>query len=315
MKKPHVLTLPTKKVSVLVGGLLVLTLLVTTQIFPISNWVSAQLAGQSLTVSPPSQEVAVNPGDTTTVRTKLRNSSSNSLPIKVSIQDFTASGEEGQVALEANSPYSVATWTKVTPSSFKLAPGEEQEVTATIQVPQDAAGGRYGSIIFSVEGEAQEGAAAVSQQIASLFLVRIAGPATEELRITEIQAPNFSEFGPIPFSLKFLNTGNVHVKTYGIVSVTNFFGQKVADIVVPGTNVFPDAARNIRASLDKKFLIGPHTATAVMYYGTTENQTLTASTSFFVFPVRIALGALAVLFVLFLMRKRLFKAIRAITKG
>ena len=316
MKHPRIASsLPLQKVNLYALLLLLIIAGLLLSFFPFKSWVNAQLAGQSLQISPPSQEVTVDPGQTTAVTATLRNASNEPLPIAVRIEDFTATGEEGQVALEAGSPYSVATWTTVTPATFTLGPGEEQEVRAEITVPEDAAGGRYGSIVFSVESEEEGGTAAVSQQIASLFLVRITGPATEAMQLTEFQVPNFSEFGPIPFTMKFNNTGNVHVKTYGLISVTNVLGQKVADIVVPATNVFPGAARNIRASLNQKFLLGPHTATAVMYYGSTENQTLTATASFFVFPTRIALIVLGVLVLLFLLRKRLHKALRALTKG
>ncbi len=279
------------------------------------QWVIAQNSGQTLEVSPPSQEVNADPGQTITVTAKIRNRSSGSLPIAVRVEDFTASGEEGQVALSSASPWSVASWTKVSPQSFMLYAGEEQEITATISVPKDAAGGRYGSFVFGVESKADPNAASLSQQIASLFLVRISGPVNEVLELTDFTAPAFSEFGPIPFSMKFINKGNVHVKTYGIVGVTNMFGQKAADIVVPGTNVFPQASRIVTAQLNKRFLFGPHTATAVMYYGNTENQTLTATETFFVFPVKIAGIILGIIFILFLMRKRLGKALRILFKG
>lgn len=282
----------------------------------LKNWVTAQTVGQALEVSPPSQELTVDPGKTTTVTTRVRNQSTTSLPIAVHIEDFTAAGDEGQVQLSTGSPYSVVSWTKVSPQTFTLGPGEEQTVTATIAVPKDAAGGRYGSFVFAVQPGTTPGknAALVSQQIASLFLLRIAGPVNENLILTKLQAPSFSEFGPIPLQLQFTNNGNVHVKTYGLINVRDALGHKVADIVVPGTNVFPQASRNINASLSKTFLIGPYTATALMYYGS-QNQVLTATATFFVFPVRIAAVILGVIIILFLLRKRLKKALRALTRG
>src|SRR5947208_1235838 len=72
----------------------------------------AQDAGQGLEVSPPSQEVTVDPGGTIMVKAKIRNPGNNTLPIQVHIEDFTAKGNEGQVELTANSPYSIAACTK-----------------------------------------------------------------------------------------------------------------------------------------------------------------------------------------------------------
>jgi hypothetical protein len=157
----------------------------------------------------------------------------------------------------------------------------------------------------------QPGSASISQQIASLFLVKVSGQVDEKLSISAFSAPSFSEFGPITFDIKFANKGNIHVKPYGLVNVTDMFGNKTADIIVPGENTFPQAERVIKATLDKQFLIGPYTARALMYYGA-ENQSLDATTTFFVFPTRIALMALGVLVVIFLLRKRLKKSMKAL---
>lgn len=283
-------------------------------IFSVRTFVSAQNAGQGLEVSPPSQEATVDPGKTITIKAMIRNRSNSTLPIQARVEDFTAKGDQGQVELNSNSPYSIASWTKLTPNTFQLAPGESKEVTATIKAPKDAAGGRFGSFVFSVKpDDVQGGAAAVAQEIASLFLVRVNGPVDEKLNIQSMSAPVFSEFGPIQFDLNFKNNGNVHVKTFGLINVTDMFGNKVADIVVPGTNVFPQADRIVHAQLNKQFLIGKYKAMAIMYYGSS-NQSMTSTTSFYVFPVRIAVIVLVVLAALFLMRKRLKKAGKALFK-
>lgn len=308
MKKLHGLH---KKSWVILGTLIVLgggALSYTYQSF-----VTAQSPGQGLEVSPPSQEVSIDPGETTTVTATLRNRSNKAVPVDVRVEDFTAKGDEGQIELTKDSPYSVASWTDVSPQTFTLEPGEEQEVTATIKAPTDAAGGRFGSFVFGAKAEttSDPNAASVSQEIASLFLVRVSGPVDERVELKTIAAPKFSEFGPVPFDLTFANSGNVHVKTFGLINVTDMFGRKVADIVVPGTNVFPEAERVVKAQLENKFLFGNYNATALMYYGT-QNNSVTATTSFFVFPVRIAAAVLVVLFVLYLMRKRLGKAFKAL---
>lgn len=282
----------------------------------IQTLVKAQNAGQSLEVSPPSQDIEADPGETVTIKAKIRNPSNQTLPISVHLEDFTAVGEEGQVALTQGGKYSVVSWAKVNPTRFNLKPGEQKEVTATINIPQNAAGGRYGSFIFAVTPENNQNinAATVSQQVASLFLLSISGPVKEKLELKDITAPRFSEFGPIPFRLRFENKGNVHVKTYGLINVTDILGRKIADIVVTGTNVFPEATRIVQTQLNKTFLVGPYTATAIMYYGTS-NEVLNATTTFYVFPVRIAGLILVLLFVLYLLRKRITRAFKVLFRG
>ncbi|HZE86876.1 MAG TPA: hypothetical protein VE090_01580 [Methylomirabilota bacterium] len=277
------------------------------------SFVTAQSAGQGLEVSPPSQEVTVDPGKTTVIKAKLRNRGNSTLPIQVHVEDFTAKGNEGQIELIANSPYSIASWAKVSSSTFQLGPGEEKEITATITVPQNAAGGHFGSFVFGIQPDkvTKGNGASLSEEIASLFLVRVSGPVTEKLTLKDFSTPNYSEFGPVPFKLTFANNGNIYVKTYGLINVTDMFGKKVADIVVPGVNVFPQAERVVTSSLNKRFLIGSYTATALMYYGS-QTQSINATTTFFVFPTRIVGGILIVLLLLFLMRKRFKKAGKAL---
>ena len=113
-------------------------------------WAQTQFDGQSLEVSPPSQDMVGDPGETVTVVAKVRNKNNAKNTVKVRLEDFTAQGDEGQVALVSNSPYSVAKWSTVTPDSFQLDPGEVKTVTAKIVIPKTAAGGRYGSFVFSL---------------------------------------------------------------------------------------------------------------------------------------------------------------------
>lgn len=292
-------------------ALLVIPLLLVAA-FGIKFVATGQQADQSLEISPPSQEIEVDPGETITIKSSVRNKSTNSLPIEVRLEDFTAVGDEGQVELTASSPYSIKSWGDLTPENFELSPGETQEVSATIKIPEDAAGGRYGSFVFAVKGDSKPGSAAIAQEIASLFLVRISGPVDEKLTLLEFSSPSFSEFGPIPFSIKVKNTGNVHAKPYGLVSVTDMFGRKVEDVIIYETNVFPGAERILTANLNKKFLIGKYNATAIVYYGSEQSDTLTSSLTFFVFPVKIAVGIIAVTVFLFLLRKRFSKAFKAL---
>lgn len=281
---------------------------------PFRSWVTAQIAGQSIEVSPPTQEVTADPGQSITIHAKVTNKTNAALPMSVHIEDFLAKGEEGLVALTTNSQYSITSWTKVSPTHFTLQAGEQKEVTATITVPTGVAGGRYGSFVFATDTEKKGGTASVSQEIASLFLLRISGKVNEVLEISDIQAPAYSEFGPIPVNIKFTNKGNIHVKTYGLVNVTDMFGNKVEDIVVKATNVFPDSNRIVTATLNKKFLFGSYKVTAIMYYGSDQLQTVTATTKFFAFPTRLAVGAVVILFLLLIARKRIGKALKALFK-
>lgn len=277
-----------------------------------TNFAQQQSLDQSIEVSPPSQELNVDPGQETTVETIVRNKGNTTLNLTSRVEDFTASGDEGQVALVEKGPWAISEWSQIEPQEFTIEPGEEQTVKIRVAVPQqNTGGGRYGAVVFARAGNEQANAAAVTQEIASLFLLRISGPVNEHIQIVEMKTPRFIESGPVPLGLKLKNTGNVHTKVTGIVSVTNVLGKKVADIVIPPTNVFPQADRIINLTLDKRFLIGPYQTLSIVYYGS-ENKTVTSYSPFFVFPVKIIAGVIILLILLFFIRKRIGKAFKAL---
>lgn len=303
-----------KKGKLVISGLLIVLGILVVSLFTKNGiFAQSQVTSQGIEVGPPSQEVSVDPGKTVVIKSKIRNKGQTTLNLTARIEDFTASGEEGQVALEANGPYSLSSWTTLSPTKFTLAPGEEKEVSALVKVPaQKVAGGYYGSFVYQTVTAQKGGTATIGQEIASLFLLKVNGQVDEKLSLSEFKGPAFAEFGPVPLSLKFANTGNVHTKAFGLVNVTDMFGQKVADIVVPGTNVFPGASRIVNVSLDKKYLFGKYTATAIIYFGSIKNETLTAVTTFTVVPVRVIAVVAIVLVLIYLLRKRIRKAMKAL---
>lgn len=266
---------------------------------------------KGIQVSPPTQEKTADPGSTVQFTAKVTNQGDSNLPVTVQVNAITQSGDEGQVSLLSTTE-DIAGWTTVTPTSFTLPKGGSQEVTATVTVPKDAAGGHYGSIVFNLAGTPTAQGPGLSQQVGSLFLLTINGTLQEKMSVVSFKAPSFSESGPINFDLTLKNSGNVHVKPEGLITVTDMFGRQVASVPIDGQNVFPGKNRIMQTTLNKQWLVGPLTAEAVMYYGTVNRQSLDATTSFFVFPYRLALAGLLVIIVLYLLRKRIGKAAGAL---
>ncbi len=279
-----------------------------------SNFAQNITPEQSIEISPPSQELDVDPGQTITLKAKVRNKGNIPYTLTSRIEDFTAEGEGGQVALVEQGPWAISSWSTISPATFTLDPKSEREVQVTIKVPeQKVGGGRYGAMVFAIGGSNAPNNASVEQEIASLFLLRVSGPVEENVNILDFSAPSFIEFGPVPLTLRLQNTGNVHVKATGIISIMNVLGKKVEDIVIPPTNIFPDAKRAIETSFNQKFLIGPYQAVAIVYYGS-ENKSITTYTPFFAFPIKIVAGIIILIVIILLIRKYLRRNRRATNK-
>lgn len=278
-----------------------------------------------ITISPLTFELTANPGDVLSNKLKVYNSSSNIIAIRMETEDFRAVGETGQVVVtpEEEITYSLKRWIKVEPAEFTLEPREQKFINFIIEIPKNAEpGGKYGSVLATVGGViGDEGFAgsAIAQKVGALVLLTVAGEVEESLAVKEFTAPGFLEYGPVPFAIRFENKGTVHVRPQGFVTITNWWGKKVADVEFPQLNVMPGAIRKVETQWEHKWLFGRYTATLVGSYGTANLPFSPPVLNFWVLPWRIALVIFLILaFVIFFFyktRKRWWMAIKILAKG
>lgn len=269
----------------------------------------------NLGISPQVIEVSANPGDVVENQIRLTNGGELPVVIEVIPKNFLPSGEEGAVDLtEDSTSYSLAEWIAVTPSSVVIPAKKTQDFDIVITVPNNAEpGGHFGSVVFKTVpppgGESQ--AAEVSQEIAPVILVSVAGDVDEVASIESfMSSKNFwSNERPITFETRIRNEGNVHFKPSGTITIKNMFGQEVTTIVLEEKNVLPDSVRRIVSEWsDPGFAIGRYTADLTVVYGE-DDTILTDSTSFIVFPYQTIVPAVLliglIVFVLIKFRSRI----------
>lgn len=282
--------------------------------------------GAALSISPVTFELTANPGDVLTNKLRVYNPSDSTIAVKMEVEDFTAVGERGEVRIEPaeTETYSLARWISVSPGTFSLGPREQKFVDFTINVPENAEpGGKYGSVLATTVGVISPGkemvGVAVAQKVGSLVLLAVSGEVVESLKIKEFTVPFFLEYGPVPFIIRFENTGTVHVRPRGFVTITDWRGKKAADVEFPQQNVIPGAIRRINASWNKKWLAGRYTATLVGSYGTQNLPFNPPVVVFWVFPWKVALGIFLVLGLLMTYfiktRRRWRMALRILLRG
>lgn len=292
-----------------------------------SSRVRAQ-AGQSITIIPPKFELFSNPGDTLVERIRVRNNTDTPLAFAVVVDDFTTSGEEGHVVLEegeSNTTYSLANWIETETSDLILQPNEETYVNFLINVPRDAEpGGHYASVLFQSGGESEvPGTAVVTQRVGSLVLLRVSGNVTENANLESFTVPSYSDHGPITFSLRVKNEGNVHMRPEGTIIITNLFGNKVAELPLDSRNVLPGAVRRMDTVWEQENLLGRYKATLLATYGEgSQKKHITSAVTFTVASKMaiLAIGGsmllvLAILITLISGRKRISKAMKVMAKG
>ena len=284
--------------------------------------VSGLAQSPKIAITPLVFEFFSEPGESSEGIIRVGNHSENtSARIIIEIEDMFPEGEEGRVRLEVpqeeRRTFSLSHWIETEPSEFVLGPGEEQRVEFIINVPEDAEpGGYYVSVVAGTHGITPEGTGvAVRTRIGALILMAVSGETEEKLEVVSFDVPSYSERGPIEFVARFENKGTIHVRPDASIVVTNILGRKVAEIPLESRNVLPGAVRRIEAEWDTGLLWGKYTATLSGTYGMANLPLNPVSVTFWGFPWKIALGALIVLLLLGLTRKRWMVALRILIKG
>jgi hypothetical protein len=259
-------------------------------------------SSSGIAITPPTFELSANPGDTLENTIRVSNLNDTPMPISVSQQNFTAIGEEGDVGLtDEETSYSLASWISVAPAHTTIPAKSSSSFTFKIKTPLNAEpGGHFGSILFRVGGQNAPGqtGAVVAQELGALVLLKIAGKSEEQASLETFTTPKLLwEYGPVEFEMRVKNSGNVHLKPMGTITLINFFGQKVAAVPIETRNILPGAVRRIPATWPQKFLFGKYTATVSVIYGN-QGKIMTASTTFFGFPYKIGGVVLVVLLIL-----------------
>ncbi|MDP3963854.1 MAG: hypothetical protein Q8Q39_05155 [bacterium] len=277
--------------------------------------------GAGIMVSPLTFELTANPGEVISNVIRVTNPTDASVIFDMDIEDFTAAGEDGDVIVEVSEDetFSMRKWITAEPKQFTLGPDETQIITFTIRVPANAEpGGHYGTILATIKGTLGVTGAAIAPKVGSLVLLSVSGAIREELFIREFVVPSFSAQGPVPMLIRLENTGSVHVKPIGFIAIHDYFGNKVDQIELEPKRILPGNIRRIDEEWKRRYPMGKFTATIVGSFGIS-NTPFSATTTFWVFPWKIALelfGALVVIGVILIKtRKRFAMAFKILFKG
>lgn len=265
-----------------------------------------------LKVSPVRTDVQVGPGTSKTVQVTVTNLTRDAIAVSPIENDFISGDEKGTPSLILDADKYAPTHSLkrfLTPLTDVTIPGNQSKtVDVLITVPAGTqAGGYFGAIRFAPASDGTGGQVNLSASVASLILLTVPGPTTEQLNLTDFTVQQSGKTGTFFNTtnnlftfIRFENKGNVQEGPFGKVSVKN--GNKVVyqtdfNVAEPRDQVLPDGARRWDVPLKDLGTFGHYTVTATLTYGT-NNQTVEAVKSFWVVPVSYIIGAIVALVLL-----------------
>jgi len=271
------------------------------------------------TVAPSRQEITVDPGEITAVNIKFYNRGDTPVSGILKAADFIVESNDGSPTFledenRLSPDYAAASWVTLPYDRMSIAAKDHVQVQVKLKVPEDIKpGGKYFAIYFEPTSNAgieigtdKEGTTPTTFRIAGLVYLRVAGPVEENAYATQLKAPRFSEYGPIPVTAEILNKGNYHIKPKGIISLTSVFGKKIDEILIQENNIFPDVSRVYENEVGKKWMMGRYKIEFSASYGET-GQLIEALTYVWVFPWKLATAIILGIVIIILLAAFLYK--------
>lgn len=272
--------------------------------------VQAQTAGNGVKVSPIRSDLTINPGESKTITLTVQNITGASAQYEAVVNDIVPSGEAGQPALILDADkYAPSHSLKrfIAPiTSTQIDAGKTKDVKVTINVPKETAGGGYyGAVRFAPNSGKGDKNVTLAASVGSIILVKVPGDIKEDMVIDSfdvrkgVQGVGGSSFFTTNKDLysvvRFKNRGNSHEQPFGKIRLLKA-GKVVQESEInsaePRGNVLPDSVRRFDTKLDKLGSFGKYTVEGNFGYGTS-GQLLSARTTFWVIPVGLIVGVIA----------------------
>lgn len=241
-----------RKAAVLIG------VLACAVVFGVMNSVSTY-AEQSFAVSPMSENVILNPGDSYRGAFRVNNlSNDDDFYYVVSVGPYYVDENYSPVFTNEYDRSRIVEWITIDKSQKgKIEPGGSTIVEFTVNVPDSAAaGGQYACISVSTDADARKdenGDAAISEGLAIgyTFFAEITGASTVSGEVLDMHIPSVLLGGKIGAFSSVKNTGNVHsmakytMKVYPLFSDTPVYDSSQNVMEDSDTHViFPDRTYN-----------------------------------------------------------------------
>lgn len=274
-------------------------------------------AAQSITISPTSSEITINPGEQYQGAIQVINQADSPFDYKPYTLPFTVSGENYDPSF---TPIPGATksedWVSVKAEKSHLDPYTSTNLSYTVKVPTDAKPGGYYVVVFA-ETESKTLATTgviTKQRVGTKLYIRVAGDVQESGRVLTWQVGNL-QFPPLKQLVRIENSGGVYFPATVHTTVRDVFGAPKYEFK-QRRNVLPGKIRRMDIVWDKTPAFGLFkVGGSVEYLGKTEllatQYLLVASQTIRNIAATLALGTVALLIIRWILRRRKRKRTKA----
>lgn len=224
--------------------------------------IHAQTPGAlDLTVSPPVIELTAKPGDTVTEKFRVRNNATGAIDLQISVRRLISDPTSGNPTPESIATGEELNWVTFDKNEFTALPKEWQDVSFTIDIPENAAYGYY--YVFRITpkdaGSITSTGTAIKGELLIVTLLNVKKEgAISKTELVSFKSTNaINEYLPTNFVARLANKGNVHVKPVGNIYISRGGGKEISILEVnPGAgSILPKGTREFEAQWVDGFLV------------------------------------------------------------
>ena len=213
-------------------------LLIVALMFPILGGYSAfaEKSDYRLQVSPPTLDIELEPGKTSTGSFEVVNSGLKEYSFAIGVGPYSVKNSNYEPDYDTDTVYNdIVEWISFSQTEGTVAPDDKVEITFTVDVPNDVPyGGQYATIYVEMvnplsdtdNSDSNNSNIGVNQKIGIILYSEVEGETREEGAILENRIPSILFNPPVIATSLVENTGNVHAKATYVLQVYPLFGDE-----------------------------------------------------------------------------------------
>ena len=272
-------------------------------------WGRANAANQDLTVSPPSFNLVVQPGQTYSGSFEVINQGSETYHFIVYSEPYSVVGETYSPDFEpVSGTPDISSWFKFSTTDKTLIPGQSTNIGYSISVPPKTLSEGYYAVAFAQteNPQADVQGVTINERVGSLFFLQVGGNVVKKGSLLSWSS-SFLQKPPLSSTLKIEDNGSIHFIAKYSYKVSDIFGS--AKFVINGEKILlPQTIRQISLVWQKSPSFGLYKVNgSVSFLNQTHNldtkYVLVMSTNAKVYSL-VFIVCLLVIFILFTTIKR-----------
>jgi hypothetical protein len=279
-----------------------LTMLSTSLLLPAAAQTNNEgQAASGYQISPVRSEFTIEKGKSDTLTISIQNPSDVATSARAVVNNFVASEDENGtprliLAEDAEPPKNNFKTLISEISDVQLGGKERKDVPVRITIPADAnSGGYYGAIRFVPVNQTQESTVGLTASVGTIVLITVPGDLKQQLDMVQLsaaqgeKAKSFISSGEVDVMTRLRNSGDIHLKPFGRVTVKNMLGKTVSSYefnnTEPRANILPGSTRRFNDKIGALKLPGRYTIESNLGYSSGGGELLSAKSSFWYLPV------------------------------